>query len=445
MPEKLADKTIFSLAEVARSIQKTVAERYKSAYWIKAEMNKLNYYSHSGHCYPELVEKKDGKVIAEMRSVLWSGDYQRINQRFTALIKEPLKNGITILFQATISYDALYGLSLRILDIDPAYSLGELEREKLESISRLKQEGLFYRNKQLPFPLIPKRLAIISVDTSKGYSDFLKIINGNPWGYRFEQMLYPALLQGDRSVRSIIEQLARIAERREAYDVVAIIRGGGGDVGLSSYNNYLLASAIAQFPIPVLTGIGHSTNETVSEMVAHHNAITPSELADFLIQRFHAVAVPLAQAQQMLLQKTTQFVSLQKGMLGDRAQYFRLHSIHLLNQQQKVLELTTMRLNMVSNTRLRQDRQALHHPHQALKTASLTSLKQALSDVAATEKSVRLLDPQQVLNRGYSITRINGRALKQADGTTAGDVIETFLASGRIKSTVTEIDSHHDE
>src|SRR5690606_24620172 len=305
-PEKLPDKLIFSLAEVARSIQKTIADRYRSVYWIKAEMNKLNHYSHSGHCYPDLVEKKNGKAVAEMRAVLWNGDYQRINQRFLQVTKEPLKNGITILFQATISYDPLYGLSLRILDIDPAFSLGELEREKLECIERLKREDLFYANKRLTLPVVPKRLAIISVETSKGYSDFLKILKDNPWGYRFEYKLFPALLQGDKSITSIIGQLATIAEGMDKYDIAAIIRGGGGEVGLSSYNNYLLAAAVSTFPIPVLTGIGHSTNETVVEMVAYHNAITPTELADFLIQRFHDFAAPLEQTRQTLVRTARQ-------------------------------------------------------------------------------------------------------------------------------------------
>src|SRR5690606_15405634 len=205
MPEKLSDKTVFSLVEVARSIQKTISGRYKSAYWVKAEMNKLNHYSHSGHCYPELVEKRDGQVIAEMRSVLWKADYQRINAQFLSTTKEPLKNGITILFQATISYDPLYGLTLRMLDIDPVHALGELQREKLESIDRLKKEGIFAANQALSFPVVPKRLAIISVETSKGYADFLKILQHNPWGYRFEQTLFPALLQGDKAVGAITD------------------------------------------------------------------------------------------------------------------------------------------------------------------------------------------------------------------------------------------------
>src|SRR5690606_124900 len=257
MPETMSDKTVFSLLEVARSVQKTIANRYKSVYWVKAEMNKLNHYSHSGHCYPELVEKREGQVVAEMRSVLWRPDYERINRQFIETTKEPLKGGITIWLQATVSYDPRYGLTLRILDIDPVHTLGELQREKMESINRLKREGIFGANKSLSFPLVPKRLAVISVESSKGYADFLKILQHNPWGYRFEQTLFPALLQGDKSVPAIIGQLENIMQQRHEYDVAAIIRGGGGDVGLSSYNNYLLAASIAKFPIPVLTGIGH--------------------------------------------------------------------------------------------------------------------------------------------------------------------------------------------
>ncbi len=438
MPEKRSDKTIFSLVEVARSIQRTLAERYTRAYWIKAEMNKLNHYTHSGHCYPELVEKKDGKVIAEMRSVLWNGDYQRINQRFIEITKEPLKNGITILFQATISYDPLYGLSLRILDIDPAFSLGQLELEKQESIDRLKREGLFDANKRLPFPVVPKRLALISVETSKGYADFLKILQGNPWGYRFERTLFPALLQGDKSIASIIHQLANIAERVEEYDVVAIIRGGGGEVGLSSYNHYLLASAIARFPIPVMTGIGHSTNETVSEMVAYQNAITPSELADFLIQRFHRFAEPVVRARDILLRKVTQLLDTQSTALNDQVRYFRLHSLHLLNQRHRGLEHHSIRLKVGSSNLLRQGGQALNHTKQTLKTVGSGTLRNHLAELVSMEKSVKLLDPQQVLNRGYSITRINGHAVKNAEHLKKGDVLETVLASGHVTSTVTQ-------
>ena len=174
-------------------------------------------------------------------------------------------------------------------------------REKRASIGALKREGIFQANKGLAFPLVPKRLAIISVETSKGLSDFYKIVQKNPWGYRLETTLYPAILQGERSIEAILGQLQIIASRLAQYDAVAIIRGGGAEVGLTSFNHYRLAKAVALFPLPVLTGIGHSTNETVTEMVAHINAITPSELADFVLQKFHAFSLLTDQAEEQLV------------------------------------------------------------------------------------------------------------------------------------------------
>ena len=226
--EEPLQRKIFSLSQVATSIQKTLAARYQSAYWVKVEINKLNHYSHSGHCYPDLVEKREGKVIAEMRSTLWKGDFYSINQRFLNTLQEPLKDGITVLMLVNIAFDPVYGISLRILDIDPSFSLGELAKEKQASIARLQKEKIFNANKALAFPVLPKRLAIISVETSKGYADFTKIIDNNPYAYKFEYRLFPALLQGDKAVQSIVDQLETVAGLLDHFDAVAIIRGGGG-------------------------------------------------------------------------------------------------------------------------------------------------------------------------------------------------------------------------
>lgn len=415
MPEKINDKTIFSLLEVTRSIQRTIADRYKSLYWIKAEMNKLNHYKHSGHCYPELVEKKDGKIVAEIRSILWKSDFDRINKSFTKLLNEPLRDGITMLFQAGISYDPLHGLSLRIVDIDPTFVLGELEREKKESILKLQQERLFDANKRLPFPIIPKRLAIISVETSKGLSDFYKIINNNPWGYKIETTLYPALLQGDNSIPSIIKQLAIIAERTEAYDAVAIIRGGGGEVGLSSYNNYNLAKAVAIFPIPVLTGIGHSTNETVSEMVAYKNAITPSELADFLIQKFHNFSILLDQLEERIIFHARNRFDQENQKVQDFAQILSWSSKNRLQQEKHTIQILTQRLQLFSN----------HF------------LKNQYGNLDNISRLIKMADPAQLLKRGFSITRINGKAIQSTSIVQEGDMIETQLIDGSLMSQIT--------
>lgn len=421
MPELMDNKTVFTLLEVSRSIQKTIAERYKSLYWIKAEMNKLNHYSHSGHCYPELLEKKEGKVVAEMRSILWKMDYERINRQFMEVLGEPLREGITMLFQAGISYDPLYGFSLKIVDIDPIFVLGELEKEKRESIKKLTEEGIFDANKRLPFPLIPKRLAIISVETSKGLSDFFKIINGNPWGYKIECTLFPALLQGDKSISSIIKQLEVIANKLEDFDAVAIIRGGGGDVGLSSYNNYFLSKAIAIFPIPVLTGIGHSTNETVSEMVAYKNAITPSELADFLLQKFHNFAIPVDNALERMLRAVRRS----------------------FEEENLKLKHIVSSISWNSKTLLLKDKAELNGLQAHLIRFSRQNIKENQAQLQHLERMLGIVNPIHILKRGFSIVRMDGKSVHKLDQVEIGSELEIQLEDGKIISKVINKESNH--
>lgn len=408
------DRKIFSLSQVAKSIQKTLADRYGSAYWVKAEMNKLNHYSHSGHCYPDLVEKRDGRVIAEMRSILWKSDFRVINQRFLDVLNEPLKDGVAVLMLVNISFDPLYGISLRILDIDPSFSLGELAREKQESIARLRKEGIFDTNKRLKFPILPKRLAIVSVETSKGYADFLKIINNNPYNYKFEYRLFPALLQGDKAVQSIIEQLYTISKSTEEFDAVAIIRGGGGDIGLSCYNNYNLAKEIATFPLPVLTGIGHSTNETVSEMVSFKNAITPSELADLLIQRFHEFAVPVLNAEEYLQTRIGEYLKERKIEVDQATRKFQLASGNLIGIETSRLSTSENSVHLLVNQHLRTEWKALE----------------------SLEKQVHLLSPENVLKRGFSLSYQNGEVIKSKYQIDASVPLVTRLYDGEVKSTI---------
>lgn len=439
MGETQIHRRVFSLQEVARSIQKTISDRYGSVYWIRAEMNKLNHYPHSGHCFPELVEKKDGRVVAEMRSILWNSDYQRINKLFLELVKEPLKDGITLLLHASIQYDPLYGLSLKIHDIDPSFSLGQLELEKQQSIARLQKEGIFMTNKELPFPLLPKRLAIVSVESSKGYSDFLQIIQNNPWNYRFEISLFPALLQGDRSVNSIREQLAQIARLKAAFDVVLIIRGGGGEVGLSSYNHYDLAATIARFPLPVMTGIGHSTNETVSEMVAHRSAITPSELADFLIQSFQRFAAPLDRALQILEEQVPSLMARQQQQLEQLGTMIQTSVQHALRRHADRLTHAAWMVRAGSTTLLQKKGLALDESKRRLEQSGPKRIHEAMQELESLRKQVDLLDPIHVLRRGYSITvSAEGKAILDPSHVNNGTIIVSRLAKGTIESTVVE-------
>jgi exodeoxyribonuclease VII large subunit len=459
MPEIFGDKKVFSLLEVAISIQRTISDRYQSSFWVKAEMNKLNHYSHSGHCYPELVEKKDGRVIAQFRCNLWKDDYRRINEKFLSILKEPIRDGINILFAATISFDPSHGLSLRILDIDPAFSLGELEREKQETIDKLQKDGVFDNNRKTVLALLPKRIAVISVETSKGYADYLKIIDQNPWGYHIVNVLFPAVLQGERSVWSIRNQLKNIKILAHHFDAVAIIRGGGGDVGLSSYNNYELAKDIAVFPIPVITGIGHSTNETVAELVSFKNAITPTELADFLIQKFHDFSGPVRRAEEIILERSGRILMDESLRLKNAIKYFQSvtnnqlqknhhavdgYSKHLIQQSKFIIRREQYSLDqskdrIQKNTRIffkNEENVLLELPRKLRNQTGMIFLNQKQT-LHFVEKNVDILNPVNILRRGYSITlNKDGKAIKHATEVHVNDTITTILADGEIVSTI---------
>ncbi|MDR2139349.1 MAG: exodeoxyribonuclease VII large subunit [Tannerella sp.] len=411
------NRQVFSLLEVMKSIRKTLAGRYKSSFWVKAEMNRLNFYKHSGHCYPDLVEKQNGTTIAQMRAVLWKDDYRRIDALFRKTLNEPLKDGIKILFLARISFDSSHGLTLHIMDIDLGYTLGDLEREKQETLRRLKEEGIFERNKLLKLPVLPQRIAIVSVETSKGYKDFLGKIDGNAWGYRFFHLLFPSLLQGEKIIRSISAQLNRIRKVMHHFDAVAIIRGGGGEVGLSAYNSYPLAKEIALFPLPVLTGIGHITNETVVEMVAHRNLITPTDLANFLIQQFHDFSTPVRNMQQQLISLSTRIISRERFKFQTETKLFRSATESILFH----------------------NRERIGHFREKLADKSQSLIHEQSVWLDSTEKNVNSLNPREVMRRGYSITFHEGKALKSMSRVRAGDTLHTFVFEGDMLSTVQTI------
>ncbi|MGC3947261.1 MAG: exodeoxyribonuclease VII large subunit [Chryseolinea sp.] len=442
MAIQVDDKKVFSLLEVTNSVRKTIAERYQSTFWVKAEMNKLNHYTYSGHCYPELVEKNNGKVVAQLRASLWKDDYLRANTKFLEALGEPLKDGISILFEASLGFDPVHGFSLRIIDIDPVFSLGALERERLESIARLKAMGIFDRNKQLRFPTLPKRVAVISVETSKGYSDFMKVIEGNPWGYKFSCMLFPALLQGDRSVDSILVQLQRIRKVLHHFDVVALIRGGGGDVGLSSYNSFRLASEIARFPIPVVTGIGHSTNETVAEMVAHRNAITPTELGDFLIQRLHEFAAPIARASEIISDRARRLLLDESRHFDQTVRAFRRATTNALNNQHRELQGIARGISQSSVFLIRRTGDRNARLADALSRSVLALIQHQRIELTGLEKTIGVMDPVHVLKRGFTITTVNEKVVKSIQELNIGDRMITTAADGTVTSEVLSKNQH---
>lgn len=453
----MSQPKFFTLRQVVSSIRKTIEERYQSEYWVKAEMHKLGK-TPSGHCYPELVQKENGKIVAELRGTIWRQHFERINQRFMQVVKEPLKEDTTLMMKVRVNFHEVYGLSLQIIDIDPNYSLGELQRERAETLRRLQKEGLIDANQKLPVPLLPKRVAVISAASSKGLSDFMKVIEHNDWGYRFVTHLFPAYLQGDQAEHSIIHQLRRIEKIRDYFDIVVIVRGGGGEVGMSCYNTYNLCRAIATFPLPVLTGIGHSTNLTVAEMISYRNAITPTELGDFLIQAFHDFAVPLKDAIKSIRVHVRQQLEVSKMQLTTHSKNFG-HIVRKaleserqdIRMEQKELHFVTQKFTQLNSEQLLRFRRQisgttrllLQHYHNRLTqqstrltSVSTAAIKGADNDLGRMIQTIKLVDPIHVLKRGYSITTLNGKTLSLKNPSEEGDVITTRTANFTLTSTV---------
>jgi len=467
VPETIDDKRVFSLLEIGQSIQRMFDTHYVKRYWVKAEMHKLNLYGRSGHCFPDLVEKKDGRVIAEMRANLWKSDFQRVNKEFIRVLGEPLKEGIKILFCTTVKYHPRYGLTLHIVDIDVDYTLGDLAKERKETMLRLKSEGLLDANKLLPTPVLPKRIAVISVETSNGYADFVKVLETNEHGYQIQHTLFPSLLQGDRAVGAMVRQLKLIAQRKDEFDLVAIIRGGGGDIGLSFLNKYEIAKAVASFPLPVVTGIGHATNQTVVEMIAHKDAITPTEMAEWLIQRFRLLDDALDSAVRSLqlipkeilfgamsnLTNTYRFLRTESRRIleGHRSYLGRLDhgliasSQHHVKSARHTIDESVDRLGRAMSFQSTTNQNKLEGAQKRLLGGAERLILRKGEALKTRQRSVTLLDPKQVLKRGYSISRYEGRAVRNADVLEKGAILTTEFYQGTAISKLVDKATGEDE
>ncbi|MCL6524018.1 MAG: exodeoxyribonuclease VII large subunit [Thermoflavifilum sp.] len=456
-----SEQSCLSLYELASQIKDTIQLGFPERIWVRAEIHKLNYYPHSGHCYPDLVEKRGDKIVAEMRGLLWNSQYRRINLAFQRLTGEPLRDGLKVLCLVEVTFDTKRGIALLIHDIDPSYTLGDLEREKQQTIERLKQEGLFDRNRQLPLPLLPKRIAIISALTSRGYADFLNVISAHQHQYRIIHQLFPAWLQGDKAVQSIIEQLHTIREHLHRFDAVAIIRGGGGETGLSAYNDYALAKEVASFPLPVLTGIGHATNETVTEMVACVNCITPTKLAEFLLQHFDDFAQAITRAQDLIHDFATHLLAQHQHQLHQLSRQLRGYAYHHLQHHQQQLHFEQRNLLSYTQSFIKQQHTSLHMSMHSIKKEFSRTLSKHQQDlmqwlpalikytknffqhqhqqIDLLHTQVKWFDPENMLKKGFTITLRNGVPVASVHELQQHDSITTVFKDGQVESTISAI------
>ena len=385
-----------SLSELQRAIKDSLYLSLPDYYWVVAEIAELKVNS-SGHCYLELVEKtsEDEVVKARVRAVIWNSRYNFLNSLFENLTGKNLTAGFKVLVKAKIEYHELYGLSLVINDIDPAFTAGDMALRKQQIINRLTEEGIIDMNKSISFPLYPRRVAVISSGEAAGYTDFFKHLRDNSYGYFFNLTLFSAALQGEETETTVVEALNAIADRQGQFDVVAIIRGGGSQTDLSWFDNYNISFHVAQFPLPVITGIGHEKDLSVTDIVAFKSLKTPTDAAAFLIEQTADTERGLASA-----------------------------ALAVADAVRGSLETARMK---TGNLKLR------------LQYAVSGLLQSHSSALEKFEAKIKLLDPQNTLRRGFSMTTRNGKIVKSINELSAGDDIETILYDGRIAGTVNSI------
>ena len=471
----------YTLLEVMRSVQSVMHRTYANkSYWVQCELARISLHAQSGHCYLELIEKNENAILAQLKGIIWSDKYDTITEKFKAVTNTPLAGGMKVLLLCTISFHPVHGLSFNITDVEPSFTLGEMARMKNESISRLKTEGLFDKNRKMKMPLLPKRIAVISVETSRGYHDFMTTLLKHPIQYAIQCTLFEAILQGENAVPSLIRAMDNIHKEVENYDAIAIIRGGAGDAGLACYDEYNLASVISRSALPVISGIGHATNETVVEMIVYKNCITPTAAATFILDKFDEQNQTFSETINLIHQKTKEFIGYQKQDLSNFSSLFcllvqnrlerssfSLKSIHAAMPSNVAGFLSLARqnlfpaINIVLNvkrfaghsvflnelirisTSLQQVMAARIFSSVEELNDSVLNLSEALSllstrgeQINHIEEKVKLLDPVNTLMRGYSITRINGKAVTNADTLKIGEKIQTELANGMLISTI---------
>ena len=448
-----------TLSELQLIIRDALYLSLPDFFWVAAEISEIKENS-AGHCYLELIEKNTGEENprAKIKAIIWGSRAGFIKSFFRSSTGEDLGAGMKILVKAKIEYHELYGLSLIISDIDPSYTIGEMALKRQIIIRQLEKEGVLDMNRELPFPFVPQRIAVISSAGAAGYSDFTKHLSGNAFGYVFYHALFEAVMQGAETEKSIIAALDRVAEHMGVFDVVVIIRGGGSQSDLSWFDNYNIAYHVTQFPLPVLTGIGHEKDLSVTDMVAYEALKTPTAVADYLISatadaerhimeisnEINDLAGKLVRNYHDILESARlKLVPSARLMVAGGKELLSSRIIELANTGKGYILKAGMipagqnyRLSAAANRLCTGKISYLDGISRDLVSQVRTTLANSKTRTESLEKSLKILDPVNVLSRGYTITSKGGKVLKSVTDTAEDEVIDTHFSDGNIKSKV---------
>jgi exodeoxyribonuclease VII large subunit len=426
--------TLFELNGLVKS---TLQYEMSTAYWVQAEISSLSV-AYNGHCYLELVQKSPSGTgfIAKAKANIWNSTFQRLKPFFEQETGLALAVGLNVLLQVNVSFHEVFGYSLVVSDIDPTYTMGDMARRRREILARLEAEGVLELNKELAIPAVPQRIAVVSSPTAAGYGDFCNQLNNNVYGFRFYYRLFPAVMQGDNVEQSVIEALNSIASCADLWDVVVIIRGGGAVSELSCFDSYNLAMNIANFPLPVITGIGHERDDTVIDVVANTKVKTPTAAAELLIG--------------LVADSASKFDSLTKRLsdaVGVRMESEK-HRISLLSQKLPSL-LAVLKAGQERKIGLLKEKAlggAKRIVSEQTYTGSSLQLRLSLGmqniitgqfhRLELMEKSLQSVDPEKILRRGYSITLLDGKVVTSVSNLKPGDRLKSRFADGTVESEV---------
>ncbi len=429
-----------SVLQLTTSIQQVLEKELEPLVWVVGELADFRQ-APQGHVYFELVEKQGNQIQAKVRANLWQFTYRGVAAKFEAVTGTSLKNGMKVLAQVSVTYHPVYGLSLNVKDIDPSFSLGERARIRQETITKLTQEGWIGQNAKLPLPLVIQRIAIISSATAAGYGDFINQVDGNPQGYKVYYQLFPSLMQGNEAVDSLLVALDEVANQAEKLqlDALVIIRGGGAQLDLDCFDDYRLAIKIANFKLPILTGIGHERDETIADLVAHTPLKTPTAVAEFILSSFREFEEGMGIMAQRLDRITR---STFKGE-GQKLQGYSLRILgesksQLVREAEKIRNLG-MRIQLAGKNGAKQENSKLEQRQEQLKKGLRHFLKSQQDRLTQQESSSRQLDPSSLLQKGY--TRTETKCIPIHLTTLApGDPIVTHTFNQKISSIINQIE-----
>ncbi|MDR1672138.1 MAG: exodeoxyribonuclease VII large subunit [Bacteroidales bacterium] len=452
-----------SLLMLNRLISQSLKQSVSGLYWVVAEIYEMRVGS-SGHCFLELIEKEDGseRIVARAKANIWAYYFRIVHPYFKTMTGRELAAGMKVMFHVSVEFHELYGVSLQVTDVNPAYTVGELALQKQAILKQLEDEGVIEMNKESYLAEIPNRIAVISSKTAAGYGDFLHHLHDNPYGYAFVHTLFPAIMQGNEAETSIIASLDLIFEREDEFDAVVIIRGGGAQSDLNCFNSYRLACRIAQFPLPVITGIGHERDETIADTVAFAALKTPTAVAGYLIDLMCSFDNRLQELSLQFVESAQRHIRLSdKRMQEQSHKLYRLWQtiLHVQDRRLQAYGFTLSRAAAEAITHARNEnfRQLLSVQLSARKMLQTTQVKlpdyrqrlakSARSDLNNCRKrtewlddKLQLLNPQRLLERGYSITLVGGKTVHSANQLRKGQSVTTIFSDGKTESTVTAIE-----